>query len=157
MNLYELNEKLDWLETIELDEEVLTDTIEAIIEDAGMEELLNNMAWANENDKATVELCKQEKDKLSAKQDVAKKRIEKRNAIVFEILSKLKNRKLKTGLYNFWIQKNPKKTVYEDDKIPNEYFKEVKELDKQKIKHALDEGLDIPGVTITQSEGVRFR
>ena len=33
MNIYDLDEALDWLESMELDEESLRDNIEAIVED----------------------------------------------------------------------------------------------------------------------------
>ncbi|WP_155962181.1 siphovirus Gp157 family protein [Streptococcus ruminantium] len=157
MNLYELNDKLAWLESLELDEETERDTIEAVIDDVGIEELLNNVAKANTNDKAIIKTAKQERQNLMDKIDSADKRIKSRNDIAFNILSKLKNKKLKTGLYNFWIQNNPISTEYDESKIPERYFRQVKELDKEMIKKDLNAGLEIEGVIQKQTEGVRIR
>lgn len=157
MNLFELDEKLNWLESLELDEETERDTIEAVIDDVGIDELLNSVAKANTNDKALINIAKQEKQKLSDKIDSAEKRIKRRNDIAFSVLSKLKNKKLKTGLYSFWIQNNPISTEYDESKIPDRYFKQVKELDKEAIKQDLKAGLEIAGVTQKQTEGVRIR
>lgn len=157
MNIYELDKNLDWLESLEMSEETERDTIEAYIDDIGIEELLNNVAKANANDRAMVEAIKREKQSLEDKIHGAEKRIKHRNDIAYKVLSRLKNKKLKTSLYSFWVQKNPIKTEYDEAKIPSQYFKQVRELDKEAIKKDLKVGLDINGVTQIQTEGVRMR
>ena len=67
MNVYDIDEALDWLESMELDEESLRDNIEAIVEDADINRLMNNVAWANSNDKALKDAAKSQKEKLTDK------------------------------------------------------------------------------------------
>lgn len=157
MNVYDLDKTLDWLESMELDEETLRDTIESVVEEADIKRLMNNVAWANSNDKALKDAAKTQKDKMTDKIRSAEKRIERRNEIAFKVLSRLKDYKLKTEEYSFWVQKNPVKIEYDEQAIPDEYFKMVRELDKDAIKKALKDGNEIPGVSQTQTEGVRIR
>jgi len=157
MNIYDIDETLDWLESMELDEESLRDNIEAIVEDADINRLMNNVAWANSNDKALKDAAKSQKEKLTDKIRSANKRIERRNEIAFKVLSRLKDYKLKTEEYSFWVQKNPVKIEYDEQAIPDEYFKMVRELDKDAIKKVLKDGIEISGVSQTQTEGVRIR
>lgn len=157
MNVYDLDETLDWLESMELDEESLRDNIEAIVEDEDINRLMNNVAWANSNDKALKNAAKVQKEKLTDKIRSAEKRIERRNEIAFKVLSRLKDYKLKTEEYSFWVQKNPIKIEYDEQVIPDEYFKMVRELDKDAIKKALNDGIEISGVSQTQTEGIRIR
>ena len=157
MNVYDLDKTLDWLESMELDEETLRDTIESVVEEADIKRLMNNVAWANNNDKALKDAAKSQKEKLTDKIRSAEKRIERRNEIAFKVLSRLKDYKLKTEEYSFWVQKNPVKVEYDEKAIPDEYFKMVRELDKDAIKKALKDGIAISGVYQTQTEGVRIR
>lgn len=157
MNVYDLDKTLDWLESMELDEETLRDTIESVVEEADIKQLMNNLAWANSNDKALKDAAKSQKEKLTDKIRSAEKRIERRNEIAFKVLSRLKDYKLKTEEYSFWVQKNPVKVEYDEKAIPDEYFKMVRELDKDAIKKALKDGIAISGVYQTQTEGVRIR
>lgn len=157
MNVYDLDKTLDWLESMELDEETLRDTIESVVEEADIKRLMNNVAWANSNDKALKDAAKTQKDKLTDKIILAEKKIERRNEVAFRVLSRLKDYKLKTEEYSFWVQKNPVKIEYDEQAIPDEYFKMVRELDKDAIKKALKEGIEISGVSQTQTEGVRIR
>ncbi len=157
MNIYDLDKTVDWLENMELDEETLRDTIESVVEEADIKRLMNNVAWANNNDKALKDAAKAQKDKLTDKIRSAEKRIERRNEIAFKVLSRLKDYKLKTEEYSFWVQKNPVKIEYDEQAIPDEYFKMVRELDKDAIKKALKNEVEIPGVSQTQTEGVRIR
>lgn len=157
MNVYDLDKTLDWLESMELDEETLRDTIESVVEEADIKRLMNNVAWANSNDKALKDAAKTQKDKMIDKIRSAEKRIERRNEVAFKVLSRLKDYKLKTEEYSFWVQKNPVKIEYDEQAIPDEYFKMVRELDKDAIKKALKDGIEISGVSQTQTEGVRIR
>ena len=157
MNVYDLDKTLDWLESMELDEETLRDNIESVVEEADIKRLMNNVAWANSNDKALKDAAKTQKDKMTDKIRSAEKRIERRNEVAFRVLSRLEEHKLKTEEYSFWVQKNPLKIEYDEKAIPDEYFKMVRELDKDAIKKALKDGNEIPGVSQTQTEGVRIR
>lgn len=157
MNIYELDQTLDWLESMELDEETERDTLESIIDEVGIGKVLDNIAWANANDKAMMKAIKEQRASLADKSISAGGRIDRRNAMALKVLSRLESKKIKTDLYNVWIQNNPVKIEYDESAIPERFFKQVKQLDKDAIKQALKDGKVIEGVTQSQTEGVRFR
>lgn len=157
MNIYELDQTLDWLESMELDEETERDTLESIIEEVGISKMLDNIAWANANDKAMMKAIQEQRASLAEKSISADGRIDRRNAIALKVVNRLGQKKIKTDLYSVWIQKNPVKVEYDENVIPERFFKQVRQLDKEAIKEALKDGEVIEGVTQSQSEGVRFR
>lgn len=156
-NIYELDRELDFLESLDFDEETLNDTIEAKVEDEGLERLLDNIQWANINDKAQVKACDEQIRLLQEKKMSANNRVKRRNDFALKFLSRLKERKIRTDLFTVYVQKNPKSINYDESKIPDRFFKEVKQLDRDAIKESLKQGEEIEGVTVTQTEGIRFK
>lgn len=67
-------------------------------------------------------------------------------------------RKFKTDRFSFRIQRNaPKLEITSENEIPEEYIIIEKRADKTKIKQAMKEGIEVPGVALKESESLRIR
>ena len=66
--------------------------------------------------------------------------------------------KLKTPKATFYFAPTPSRVVINDESLIPDEFKVTKiEIDKQKLKEALKDGLEIKGATLEQNETLRIR
>lgn len=66
--------------------------------------------------------------------------------------------KIKDVDLSIWIQNNPPKVQYLDEKlVPDKFIKQVPKIQGQEILNALKAGEEVPGVQLTQSRSIRVR
>jgi len=70
----------------------------------------------------------------------------------------LDKRKFKTDLFSFNIQKNaPSLKILDESKIPEDYYKIEKKLNKNDLKEAVKKGLFEDAAKLVQTESLRIR
>ena len=159
--LYELTaeymELLNMAEEEELDPQVLADTLEGM--DGELEQKAENYAMMINTLNGQADMLSAEIKRLTER----KKTIENNSKRMKESLGNAMNstgkRKFKTLLFSFGIQKNPPVLVVDDeDKVPEEFVKVKKEIDKAALKKFVkdnENGLDF--AHLEQTESLRIR
>ena len=156
--LYELSEKYKGLLEVadQVDQEVFESTLESL--DDAIEDKAESYAIIDKELEAQEDKFAKEIKRL---QERKKAITNNRKRLKEDLLNGMKmtgKERFKTELFSFWIQKNPARLVIKDEKlIPKKYYvKQADKLDTVSLKKdATNE--EVSGVTIEQSEGVRFR
>lgn len=66
--------------------------------------------------------------------------------------------KFKTDLFSFGVQRNrPSLDIQNEDNIPQDYMRITKAVDKRELLEAIQNGLEVAGVSIKQTESLRIR
>ena len=161
MRLYDLthnySEVLNLLEEGGLEPSVLADTLDSIREP--MQQKAENTVKVIQHLENNDLILKKEIDRLQEKRKANQKNVENLKHYLRDSLDMLPEPKVKTALFNIWVQNNPPSLVVnKEDNIPEVFYEpQAPKLNKKALKEALEEGHRIEGVEIKQSRGVRFR
>ena len=118
------------------------------------------------NSKTPPSICANEADALKAEQkrfaDLIKSNKKKQEAIrklMLEALQSMPDQKVKTAKVSMWIKKTTALEIDDEDKIPQEYFREKRsiELDTTKLKNDLEEGVFVQGACIKENQSIVIR
>jgi predicted nuclease with TOPRIM domain len=156
--LYDLtSDFLQVQQLIEEGHENLEDTLESI--NIAVEDKLENIAKLIKNIEADVNSFKTEEKRLAERRKSLENRITNLKQYAESNLRAIGERKVKTGLFTFSIQKNaPSVSILDDKLIPKNFYVPVEpKLDKTAIKDVLKSGEIVPGVELKQSESLRIR
>lgn len=156
MQLYELTEMYLNLKDMDIEEEDLNSALENI--DDEIETKADNIAKVLRDFDGDIEALKSEEERLAKK----RKSIENRQKQLKEYLQNamlvLDKRKFKTDLFSFNIQKNaPSLKILDESKIPEDYYKIEKKLNKGDLKEAVKNGLFEDAAELVQTESLRIR
>lgn len=158
MTLYEMTEQARQLYELlladEIDEQTLTDTLEAI----GAGEKLENYCKVIRQLEADAAAYKAEKDRLAAKQRQAENAIERMKTAVANYMQAIGKTKTDAGVFKVSITQTKSTNIIDESLIPNDYIiPQPPKIDKSSIRKALLAGAEIPGVTLQINSGVRIR
>jgi len=156
--LYELtSDFLQVQQMIEDGVEGLEDTLESI--NLALEDKLENIGKVIRNLESEVNQFKEEEKRLADKRKAIENNIKRLKDYAEQSMIATGNKKLKTGIFTFAIQKNPPSINVVDEKlIPKKYFVPVDpKLDKKSIQQSIKDGELVPGVQLIQREGLRIR
>lgn len=156
MQLYELTEMYLNLKDMDIEEGDLNAALENI--DDEIETKADNIAKVLRDFDGDIEALKSEEERLAKK----RKAIENRQKYLKEYLQNamlvLDKRKFKTDLFSFNIQKNaPSLKILDESKIPEDYYKIEKKLNKNDLKEAVKNGLFEDAAELVQTESLRIR
>lgn len=156
MQLYELTEIYLNLKDMDIEEGDLNAALENI--DDEIETKADNIAKVLRDFDGDIEALKSEEERLANK----RKAIENRQKHLKEYLQNamlvLDKRKFKTDLFSFNIQKNaPSLKILDESKIPEDYYKIEKKLNKNDLKEAVKNGLFEDAAELVQTESLRIR
>ena len=156
MQLYELTEMYLNLKDMDIEEEDLYSALENI--DDEIETKADNIAKVLRDFDGDIEALKSEEGRLAKK----RKAIENRQKHLKEYLQNamlvLDKREFKTDLFSFNIQKNaPSLRILDESKIPEDYYKIEKKLNKNDLKEAVKNGLFEDAAELVQTESLRIR
>lgn len=151
LNLWEMAEDPD------VDEEAFFDTLEGI--QGSIEEKADGYAKVMEQLKGDSVSLKAEIDRLQARKTAIDNNIDRMKKALEQAMIATGNRKFKTTLFSFNIQKNPASVeVVDQAKIASEYWiPQDPKLDKKMILADLKEGKEVAGCELKQTEGLRIR
>lgn len=159
-SLYDLTQ--DFLEVQALIEdggEGLQDTLESI--DLAIEDKLENIGKVIRNLEGEAEMLKNEETRLADKRKSIELNKQRLKSYVEDQLTITGKDKVKTGLFTFAMQNNPKSVKVLDEKLlPRRLFIEQKpKLDKKALKEELKRigKNSMPGVELVQSRSLRIR
>ena len=156
MNLYELTEMYQNLLDLDLEEEELQGHLKNI--DDEIEIKAENIAKVLRSLDAEAEAYKKEIERFTLKKQGAENRAKRLKAYLQEAMEAVDKKKFKTDLFSFNIQKNaPSLKILDESKIPDEYFKLERKLNKQGLKEAVKKGLYPEAAELVQGESLRIR
>lgn len=141
---------------MDIEEGDLNSALENI--DDEIETKADNIAKILRDFDGDIEALKSEEERLAKK----RKAIENRQKHLKEYLQNamlvLDKRKFKTDLFSFNIQKNaPSLKILDESKIPEDYYKIERELNKNDLKEAVKNGLFEDAAELVQTESLRIR
>lgn len=157
MNLYELSLSFQEVQNMDLDPEVMQDTLDSI-EDA-IENKAENIAKLIRNLESDVAAYKEEEDRLKTKRQATENKVKWLKTYLEDNMKLTGKTKFKSGMFNFSIQKNPASVNITDEKIiPEEFLiQQPPKVDKTSLKEILKRGIEVPGAELKQTEGLRIR
>lgn len=157
MNLYELSIAFQEVQNMDLDPEVMKDTLDSI-EDA-IENKAENIAKLVRNLESDVSAYKEEEDRLKTKRQAAENKVKWLKTYLEDNMKLTGKTKFKSGMFNFSIQKNPASVNITDERIiPEEFLiPQLPKIDKTALKDVLKNGVEVPGAELKQTEGLRIR
>ena len=157
MNLYELSIAFQEVQNMDLDPEVMKDTLDSI-EDA-IENKAENIAKLVRNLESDVSAYKEEEDRLKTKRQATENKVKWLKTYLEDNMKLTGKTKFKSGMFNFSIQKNPASVNITDERIiPEEFLiPQLPKIDKTALKDVLKNGVEVPGAELKQTEGLRIR
>ena len=157
MNLYELSVAFQEVQNMELDSEVMQDTLDSI-EDA-IENKAENIAKLIRNLESDVAAYKEEEDRLKTKRQATENKVKWLKTYLEDNMKLTGKTKFKSGMFKFSIQKNPASVNILDERIiPEEFLiPQLPKIDKTALKDVLKTGVEVPGAELKQTEGLRIR
>lgn len=157
MNLYELSMAFQEVQNMDLDPEVMKDTLDSI-EDA-IENKAENIAKLIRNLESDVAAYKEEEDRLKTKRQATENKVKWLKTYLEDNMKLTGKTKFKSGMFNFSIQKNPASVNILDERIiPKEFLiSQLPKIDKTALKDVLKTGVEVPGAELKQTEGLRIR
>lgn len=157
MNLYELSVAFQEVQNMDLDPEVMKDTLDSI-EDA-VENKAENIAKLIRNLESDVSAYKEEEDRLKTKRQSTENKVKWLKTYLEDNMKLTGKTKFKSGMFNFSIQKNPASVNITDERIiPDKFLiQQPPKVDKTSLKEALKNGIEVPGAELKQTEGLRIR
>lgn len=157
MNLYELSIAFQEVQNMDLDPEVMKDTLDSI--GGTFEDKAENMAKLMRNIKSDISACKEEECYLKTKRQAKENKLKWLETYLEDCMKLAGKTKFKSGMFNFSIQKNPVSVNITDENIlPEDYLiPQPPKVDKTSLKEALKSGIEVPGAELKQTEGLRIR
>lgn len=79
--------------------------------------------------------------------------------LMLEAIQAFPEHKLKTAKVSMWVKKTVALDIYNEYKIPQEYFREKRtiELDTTKLKNDLEEGVFVQGAQLKENQFIQIR
>lgn len=157
MNLYELSLAFQDVQNMDLDPEVMKDTLDSIND--AIESKAENIAKLIRNLESDVSAYKEEEDRLKTKRQATENKVKWLKTYLEDNMKLTGKTKFKSGMFNFSIQKNPASVNITDEKIiPGEFLiPQPPKVDKTSLKEILKRGIEVPGAELKQMEGLRIR
>ncbi|MDU7302157.1 MAG: siphovirus Gp157 family protein [Peptoniphilus lacydonensis] len=156
MQLYELTEMYLNLKDMDIEEGDLNSALENI--DDEIETKADNIAKVLRDFDGDIEALKAEEERLAKKRKAIENRQKQLKEYLQNSMLVLDKRKFKTDLFSFNIQKNaPSLKILDESKIPEDYYKIEKKLNKNDLKEAVKKGLFEDAAKLVQTESLRIR
>lgn len=155
MKLYEITEAYVSLEE-NYDGENLKEMLDSIKDEFNLK--AENIVKVIKNLDGDIEALKNEEKRLADKRRSLEKQKEDLKEYLFYNMQATNSKKIKAGIFDINIQKNPQSIKIIDEAIiPEKYKIASYRLDKQALKNDLKDGVEIEGASLEQKEGLRIR
>ena len=156
MQLYELTEIYLNLKDMDIEKGDLNAALENI--DDEIETKADNIAKVLRDFEGDIEALKSEEERLAKKREVIENRQKQLKEYLQNAMLVLDKRKFKTDLFSFNIQCNaPSLKILDESKIPEDYYKIERNLNKNALKEAVKNGLFEDAAELVQTESLRIR
>lgn len=145
--LYKITEQYKSIQTMDFDKQVINDTLEAI--EGEFEEKAKNIGFVNANMAARIEAIDSEIKRLQAMKKVEVNKQEALKDYLRHNMQQCDITKIECDLFTITLRKPSDVCVIDDEeKIPQDYWKVVKSVDKALIKRALKDGHEVDGASL---------
>lgn len=156
--LYEMTENAkilyELLQAEEIDEQTLADTLEAM----GMDEKLESYGKIIRQMQSDTEMFKAEIDRLQAKKKSADNAVERLKKAVKDFMEASGQEKAKAGPFSFYLSAIQSVSITDEKQLPTDYrIPQPDKIDKNGIKKALKDGVEVAGAELVTNIGVRMR
>lgn len=157
MNLYELSLSFQEVQNMDLDPEVMKDTLDSI--GGTFENKAENMAKLIRNLESDRLAYKEEENRLKTKRQAVENKLEWLKTYLKDCMKLTGKTKFKSGVFKFSIQKNPVSVNITNKKIlPKDYLiPQPPKVNNTTLKKALKDGIEVPGAELKQTEGLKIR
>ena len=157
----EYRELLDLMQSAEVDEETIQDTIEATGLKDDFRNKVDGYLYVIDDLEASNDRIKNEEKRLAERRRMQEKNIRKMKDMLTDTMQLLDIQKEQTDKYTVWVQNNNVKLNIEDEQfIPKEFYEEQQpKLNRKMLTDYLKENKNksIKGVELTQTKGMRKR
>lgn len=157
MTLYEMSEAArqlyDLLESGEIDEQTVTDTMESI----GASEKLESYVHVQRQLESEIAAFDAEIDRMTERKNSLKKHVERLKAATVDFMRATNQKKATAGTFTLTVRENKSCEIVDADSIPREYLREIPakfEPDKKAMLAALKNGETISGASLKTSYSV---
>lgn len=141
---------------MDIEEGDLNSALENI--DDEIETKADNIAKVLRDFDGDIEALKSEEERLAKKRKAIENRQKQLKEYLQNAMLVLDKRKFKTDLFSFNIQKNaPSLRILDESKIPEDYYKIERKLNKNDLKEAVKNGLFEDAAELVQTESLRIR
>lgn len=159
-NIYELTGNYlqiqELIEAGDFDADILADTLEGVVGD--IEDKADGYAKVMKNLKKDADGMKAEEKRITEKRRAIENHISSLKKNLEHAMIVIDNKKFKTDLFSFNVQKNAPSLVLDDDTaVDTRFIKVIQSIDKAAIKKALENGEVIAYAHLEQSESLRIR
>ena len=162
LSLYKLandyKQALDELSELDIDEQTLKDTLEAISGD--LEQKAVNVAAYIKNLGAECVAIKNARDEISDKYSAKQKKIESLKRYLLTTLQGCGIKKVSSELFDISVRRSAQVVeITNEQLIPYDYYKEtvISKVDKSLIKRALAENYEVPGCKLVDNEYLHIK
>lgn len=156
MKLYELTEMYQALENLDLNEEELQTALNNINDEIELK--ADNIAKLIQSLDGDINAIKAEEERLYNKRKAIENRKESLKQYLQSAMIAVDKKKIKTELFSFNVQKNaPSLKIKDETKIPEDYYKIEKKLNKTDLKEAVKNGLFTDAAELIYTESLRIR
>ncbi|HJB24122.1 MAG TPA: siphovirus Gp157 family protein [Candidatus Jeotgalibaca pullicola] len=157
----EYRELLDLMQSAEVDEETIQDTIEATGLKDDFRNKVDGYLYVIDDLEASNKRIKNEENRLAERRRMQERNAKKMKDMLTDTMQLLDIQKERTDRYTVWVQNNPIKLNIEDEQfIPKEFYEEQQpKLNRKMLTDYLKENKNksIKGVELTQTKGMRKR
>lgn len=156
--LYELTEQavtlIEMLESGDIDEQILTDTLEAMC----VKEKLEDCCKVIRQLEADAEVYKKEKDFFAKKQQSAKNGVDRIKRMITQHLLATNTDKLDAGIFKIKHTKSKAVEVIDEEQISILYkIERPCKFDKRAIAQAIKDGEDVGGAVLVTRDGCSIK
>ena len=157
-NLYKLTQQAanlyDMLQSGDIDEQVVTDTLEAMM----APEALEGCCQVIRQLEADVKAYKAEKDLFDSKKKLAEAAMQRMKAKIGDFLAASGQKKIQCGVFTVRMTSGDPVQIVDESKIPKEYYlPQPDKISTAKIKEALKAGVDVPGAMLGVTHGASIK
>lgn len=156
MHLYELTEIYRNLMDLDLEEEELESHLKNVEDE--IEVKADNIAKVLKEMEGDRDSLNTEIQRLMGKKQSLERRMDRLKDYLEESMRAVHKTKFKTALFSFNIQRNaPSLRILDESKIPEDFYRIEKKLNKKELKEALKKGLYGDAAELVQGESLRIR
>ena len=138
------------------DEEALIQALEHI--DDELEDKADAYITVIKKIEADIEMIRKEEKRLAEKRRSMDNSIKRMKENLESHMILMDKKKFKTDKFSFNIQRNrPSLKIASEENIPEKFYRVEKKLNRRELLEEIQEGSEIDGVEVTQTESLRVR
>lgn len=149
--LYKLTEQYQSIQSMDFDPQVINDTLESI--EGDIQAKAQNIGFVNANMAAKIEAIDHEIKRLQAMKKVEQNKQDALKDYLRFNMQQCDITKIECDLFNITLRKPVDVCVIDDaEKVPQDYWKVVKSVDKALVKKALKDGHSVDGARLQKGQ-----